>query len=72
MARKGKTLRRKCRLQHLAVVGHKLEGQHIQRQAQLSYQIRKLIGRDPTVDDGMADRNFPQRRVRHAPPSEQP
>lgn len=56
----GEPFRGKRRFQNLAVVRRELEGQHIAGQDQLSHQVRKLIGRDPAVDDGPVDGHFPQ------------
>ena len=58
----GEPFRGKRRFQNLAVVRRELEGQHIAGQDQLSQQVRKLIGRDPAVDDRPADRDLTQRQ----------
>ena len=58
----GEPFRGKRRFQNLAVVRRELEGQHIAGQDQLSHQVRKLIGRDPAVDDRPADRDLAQRQ----------
>ena len=62
MPRKRKALRREGGFQNSAAVGDDLEAQHIPQKHEFSQKIRKVVRRDPAIDDRPIHRQFSQRQ----------